>query len=166
MEGWHIRLSGLLGKYKYAMAVALLGIGLMLLPTGKTAVEPEPEAQTQSQDQQELEQRLSRILSQIQGAGQVQVLLTEKTGEELLYQTDTQQQTAQAEQSNQSETVILSDGQRAQAGLLRRRDPPQYLGAVVVCQGGDSAQVRLAIVQAVGCVTGLDANQISVLKMK
>ena len=40
------------------------------------------------------------------------------------------------------------------------------MGAIVVCQGGDNATVRLAIIEAVSNVTGLGADKISVLKMK
>jgi stage III sporulation protein AG len=40
------------------------------------------------------------------------------------------------------------------------------MGAIVLCQGADVPSVRLAIVDAVSKVTGLVANQISVLKMK
>ena len=43
---------------------------------------------------------------------------------------------------------------------------PTYLGAVIVCQGGDSPTVKLAIVEAVSNATGLSADKITVLKMK
>jgi stage III sporulation protein AG len=64
------------------------------------------------------------------------------------------------------ETVIITDAQRAQQGLVKQVNPPVYLGAVVVCQGADRASVRLAIVEAVANATGLGADKISVLKMK
>jgi len=41
-----------------------------------------------------------------------------------------------------------------------------YRGAVVVCQGGDNASVRLAVVEAVSNATGLTSDRITVLKMK
>jgi len=49
---------------------------------------------------------------------------------------------------------------------VQQVNPPTYLGAVIVCQGADSASVRLAIVSAVGSVTGLSTDKITVLKMK
>ena len=55
---------------------------------------------------------------------------------------------------------------RKQTGLVQQVNPPTYLGAVIVCQGADSASVRLAIVEAVGSVTGLSTDKITVLKMK
>ena len=41
-----------------------------------------------------------------------------------------------------------------------------YTGAVIFCQGADSAGVRLQIVEAVSVYTGLSSNKIMVLKMK
>ena len=50
--------------------------------------------------------------------------------------------------------------------MVRQILSPEYLGAVVVCQGANDVQVRLAVVEAVSKVTGLGADKISVLKMK
>lgn len=43
---------------------------------------------------------------------------------------------------------------------------PVYQGALIVCSGAGSASVRLAVVDAVADLTGLGADQISVIKMK
>lgn len=158
------RLMGVFEKYKYAIGILLIGVVLMLLPGQVSAEDPEPTQPEKTQDH--MDQMLEEILSHIQGAGSVKVLLTQQTGEEILYQTDTEEDQNGDSSSMQSQTVIVSDSQRNDTGLVRRRDPPRYLGAVIVCQGGDRPQVRLAIVEAVSCVTGLSANQISVLKMK
>ena len=158
------RLSAILEKYKYALAVALIGILMMILPMQKEGNEPEPTHPQQVQ--QGLEQTLEQTLSQIQGAGNVKVLLTRRTGEEILYQTDVDENNDPESSSRNAKTVIVTDEKRSQTGLVRRTDPPEYLGALVVCQGGDNPQIRLAIVEAVSCVTGLSANKIAVLKMK
>ena len=82
------RINALFGKYKYPILVVLVGLGLMLLP-GRT--EPEPSsALAETVSAPDLETRLADILSQIDGVGRVQVLLTEESGREILYQTDTQ----------------------------------------------------------------------------
>ena len=41
---------------------------------------------------------------------------------------------------------------------------PTYRGALVVCQGGDQASVRLAVTEAVTALTGLPADRVSVAK--
>jgi stage III sporulation protein AG len=133
----------------------------MALPTEEqdhvtTVSQPETQPQV-------LQQELEQILSQIRGAGKVKVLLTELTGSQTVYQTDQDQR---GEGSSNIKTVIIADKDRNQNGLVHRVDPPVYLGAVIVCQGGDSAAVKLAIVEAVASVTGLSTDRITVLKMK
>ena len=148
-------------RYWYVLLVLLIGLGLMALPTEEqdrvTSVS-QPETQPQI-----LQQELEQILSQIRGAGKVKVLLTELTGSQTVYQTDQDQR---GEDSSNIKTVIITDKDRNQNGLVHRVDPPVYLGAVIVCQGGDSAAVKLAIVEAVASVTGLSTDRITVLKMK
>ena len=61
---------------------------------------------------------------------------------------------------------MLTDSHRDQVGLVRQTIPPIYQGAIILCQGADSAAVRLAIIQAVAGATGLTSDRITVLKMK
>lgn len=110
----------------------------------------------------DMEDRLETILSGIDGAGTVQVLLTEESGRQTLYQTD-----IQSDDSRRSEdTVLVEDAARTESGLVRQTLEPKYRGAVVLCDGADRSAVKLAIVEAVGCVTGLGADRICVLKRK
>ena len=153
-----------LRKYRYVLLILLVGIVLMCLPGGE-----EPEQERVSPEQTDgmsappdPEERLRQILSQIEGAGKVEVLLTPLAGEETVYQTDEDL----SANGDRMETVIITDAQRSQQGLVKQVNPPVYLGAVVVCQGADRATVRLAIVEAVANATGLGADKISVLKMK
>ena len=131
---------------------------ILLLPTGANA--PEPAAAVQQEAVQTVEQRLESILSGIAGAGRVQVLLTEEEGRQTLYQTD-----IQSDDSRRTEdTVLVEDAARTETGLVRQMMEPKYRGAVVLCDGADQSVVRLAVVEAVSCVTGLGADRICVLK--
>ena len=146
-------------RYKYALLVVVLGIALMLIPGRTEKTDKIPTVQTsKSQDFQQLED----FLCQIQGVGKVHVLLAYAKGEETVYQTDSDI----SDDSSRIDTVIITDSQRGESGLIQQINPPTYLGAVVVCQGADRAEVRLAIVEAVSTYTGLGADRISVLKMK
>lgn len=152
----------LVRKYRYVLLVVLAGLFLMALPDGKNAkAAPEP-ATAETEPRQDLQTGLEEILSQIQGAGRVRVLLTQREGERTVYQTDEDSTSS----GIRSDTVLLNGSDRSQTGLVRQVNPPTYLGAVIVCQGADSASVRLAIVSAVGSVTGLSTDKITVLKMK
>lgn len=154
-------------KYRYVALVLLVGLFLMMLPEvgdKETAqpVETKP-AQTTEQD---TAKQLSEILSQIQGAGKVEVMLTEASGAKTIYQTDEDDVSNTDSTSKRKTTITVTDADRNESGLIQQVDPPVYLGAIIVCQGADSPTVRLAIVEAVSAVTGLGADRISILKMK
>lgn len=147
-------------KYRYVALLLLAGLLLMALPEKQEPL-PAPE-QPQGSADSCLEEQLEEILSRVKGAGKVEVLLTQRCGEEILYQTDSDA----GDSVNREDTVILTDSDREETGLVRQVLPPVYLGAVIVAQGGDSPAVKLAIVEAVMDVTGLRSHQITVLKMK
>lgn len=149
-------------KYKYVILVLFLGILLMLIPSRKE--EPAVQThQTAAVTTKSPAEELEEILSKIEGVGKVRVLLTEASGPETVYQTDEDRSDTG---SLRVETVIVTDGSRGQNGLIKRVDPPSYLGAVVVCQGADRPSIQLAIVEAVSNVTAIPSDRITVLKMK
>ena len=159
------RINALFVKYKYPILILLVGLGLMLLPAGeKRPAEVLPPVTSPAEV--DLEQRLENILSEISGAGRVSVLLTEEAGRQTLYQTDSLTESDDSGSRRTDDTVLVEDESRTESGLVRQTLEPQYRGAVILCEGADQPSVELAIVEAVRCVTGLRADQISVLKMK
>lgn len=160
------KLTALLKKYKYVVIILAIGITLMLLPTSK-AVQTTPDLPTSEKNAFcDPTEDLTRILRQIQGAGDVQVLLTVAAGEKTVYQTNSQTDADGSSESIRLETVIVTDSDRTQQGLVTQIMAPQYRGAVVVCRGADDPTVKLAIMEAVKNATGLSFDRISVLKMK
>lgn len=155
----------LFGKYKYVLLVLGLGILLMTLPEGSPHP-PQQETPATQPDAMNREEKLEAILSQISGVGKVQVLLTEASAAETVYQTDEDRSTTSDSASLKLKTVTVTDSSREEKGLVRTITPPVYLGAIIVCQGGDSPSVRLSIVEAVSNVTGISSDRITVLKMK
>ena len=154
------RIIQLLKQYRYGVLVLFIGLALMLIPGEGSAAE---EADTVSSDPGvSVQEQLEDILSQIDGAGRVRLMLTESAGASTVYQ----QNTNTSGESLKEETVIVTDGSRVENGLIVQVIPARYQGAVVVCQGGDRAAVRLAIVEAISSVTGLTSDKITVLKMK
>ena len=148
-----------LSKYKFALLILAAGLLFMSFPKEKEQTPELPEV-TAAVGEVSLEQRLSNILGQIQGVGEVQVLLTEAWGEEAVYQTD-----GTSGSDGRLETVIIKDDSRREAGLVKQVRAPVYQGAVVVCRGGDNAYVRLSVVEAVANATGISSSHITVLKM-
>ena len=164
-----------LQRYKYPALIFALGLALLLWPSGrrsggeqKTAA---PEAEPLVVDYcAQTEQRLEKILSRIEGAGQVRVMLTLRSGEAVQYQTDfessSQTEGEKSSQSSVQKTVILTkDGSYNEPAVVKT-EYPRFQGALIVSQGGDIAAVRYQLSSAVASLLGLGTDQITVVKMK
>lgn len=155
-----------LEKYKYVLLVIIAGVLLLLWPTGDGRQEPEGAAQVETRedfDLEALEEKLSQTLSQVEGAGQVTVTLTVKSGMEQVLASDRTTSVTDRGSSVEEETVLAGSGGSQEPVLLTRRYPT-FQGALVVCQGGDDAELRLLLTQAVSALTGLGADRITVCK--
>ena len=151
-------------KYRFVFVILLVGLGLMLIPFGEKKEANTVKVSADS-TQPDMTEELCAILSRIDGAGEVSVMLSVRTGQSTVYQSDesvTNGDTGPVKQ----DTVIVTDENRAQTGLIQHIIYPEYRGAIIVCQGADNVTVRLNIMEAVSRITGLGMDKISVLKMK
>ena len=158
---------GLWDKYKFVALVVLIGAVLLLWPSGKqTASGSSSDAMPAKA--QDVQGEMEEILSKISGVGQVQVMLTVDTDgtrqlaqdTELSYSGST---AAPEDYSRRSEAVVVDNGDGDQTVVIQTQYPT-YRGALVVCQGGDRAEVKLAVTEAVAALTGLSADRITVAK--
>ena len=152
-----------LRKYRFPALILFVGIMLMMVPSMSelpTKEEPAVDIEVPT------EEVLADLLSKIEGAGKVEVLLSIESGEETIFQTDEDYSQTDTSTTSKITTITVTESDRNEKGLIKQINPPKYLGAIVICQGADSAGVRLSIVDAVSKLTGLGADCISVLKMK
>lgn len=154
-----------LRPYRYPILILFLGVFLMLLPGEAEKQLEEPIIISQEIETDGLEQRLEALLSQIEGAGAVRVLLSPETGMASSYQLDRQRRTQGDDVEVDEKTVLVSENGNDRPVVVQQTYPI-YKGAVVVCQGADSAAVKLNIVRAVSSLTGLGSDKITVVKMK
>ena len=145
--------------------VILAGVVLMLLPGGG---EGEAERVTAEEtaglgvDVEALERRMEEALSQIQGAGEVTVVLTLKSGGERILASD-----FELDGDSRRETVVtVSQGSGQTAAVTVEETGPQFQGALVVCDGGNNPTVKLQVLNGVAALTGLGADQISISQRK
>lgn len=162
---WRGRLKESWGKYKYVLVILLVGMVFMVQPKTENSSDPTSQS-AMITEEPELGEKLEDILMNIHGAGKVMVLLSVEKGESITYQTDVTASQTEKGSDNRSQTVIVTDAQRNESGLVYQKIPPTYQGAIILAQGADQPRVKLAIVEAVSKATGLGANEISVLKMK
>ena len=152
-------------KYKYGLLVALCGVGLMVLPEmfQREQAAPVPAAVSESRD---IQSELEAILGEMRGVGQVRVMLTEGRGGGKTLAQDTVLSfrgagTSPEDYSRSTETVLV-DGADGRAAVVVQTTPPEYRGALVVCEGGGDARVKLAVTRAVSALTGLSADRVAV----
>lgn len=158
-------------QIKYVLIVVFVGIVLILLPKNEKAEQANSDGLEESGfSLQAEEKRIACALSEIDGAGKVNVVLTvQSTGETVVAQ-DTEsyllQEDGETRQENSSEAVIVSEGSQKEAPVTLKVIFPEYQGALVVAEGADNAKTRLHLTQAVANLTGLSTDKISVVKMK
>lgn len=155
-----------LKRYKYVFLVAAVGVLLLLWPAGESQEKAAGAEEPDLFQAVQLERKLEKALSQVEGAGEVSVVLTLDAGpRQVIAQDGTAVQEAD-KTSRETTSVLLSKGSGTQEAVRLQELAPAYRGALVVAQGGDDPLVRLALNQAVSALTGLGADQISICKGK
>ena len=158
----------LLDKYKYVLLILAAGVLLLLWPAGEKA-QPAPDASqgaAEAFDLAALEEKISRTLSQVEGAGEVTVVLTLQGGPGQVLAQDGSAVEEGERTHRETSTILLSKGSGYQEPAVLQELGPVYQGALVVCPGGEEPRVKLALCQAVSALTGLRTDQISICKGK
>lgn len=155
-------------KYKYVLLVIAAGIVLLLLPLGgeENPVSGGTESQNENGEEtfqvEEMERKLEEALSRVDGAGEVTVVLTVKSGARQILAQDS----SRSGEESSTSTVVVSTGSGTEDAVVLQQVYPQYQGALVVCPGGGDPAVCLKLVDAVSALTGLGADKISICKSK
>ncbi|HHX72011.1 MAG TPA: hypothetical protein GX701_03665 [Clostridiales bacterium] len=160
------QLLALLKKNKWILILLAAGLLLILWPVRPPAPQAEgplsPETGEYAFDLAAYEARLTEILSSVQGAGRVRVMLYLKSGTETVY--------AEEARIQRQDTLVESEErslvQMGQNPIVVKRLYPSFGGAVIVCEGAGNSLVELEITKAVSALTGLSTDKIAVLPMK
>ena len=174
-ETWREKGLPLLQKYKYVALVMAVGCVLLLWPSGESRDPPQAAASAMpaAAPQEDfsvsaLEEKLERTLSKVHGAGEVSVMLTVQGGSRQVLAEDVKNsRSAEGGSESQRATVVVSGTSGTGGGpVLVQQLYPKFQGALVVCSGGEDAQVRLKLMEAVSALTGLGTDKISICKGK
>lgn len=172
--------------------VFCLGLALILvadfykdLRTDGTALEGVNEENTQSSAEayestepeyvRNLENELSSILGKIQGAGRVSVMITLKSGKEIIpakdesvsdkitNEKDTSGGTRTIDEKTTDDQVVFTSGQGGNSKpLVIKELNPEVKGVIVVAEGAKDSKVKLMISQAVQTVLDIPAYRVTV----
>lgn len=154
-------------EYKYVLLVLAIGVLLLALPHGSSNEESSREKAECKNDEewlQSVEKEMESVLSRIDGAGKLSLMLTVERGKQSQLAKDRSITHRGDEASESTETVIVSEGSSQQSAVTTTADYPLFRGCIVVCEGGNVASVRLAITEAVSALTGLSSDKITVVK--
>lgn len=160
------KLTGFLKQYRFVVILIAVGIVLLLLPAGGGSGEIASVGVTGGEEDfsvEALEEKLSAILSKIEGAGQVSVMLTVRSGMERVLASDREYIKTEDKVDRREQMVVIDTSGGEEAVLLTQRYPT-FQGALVVCRGGGDPQVQLLLTQALSALTGLGADRITVCK--
>ena len=166
LNTWGRKLAGVLEKYKFVFLILLAGVVLLMLPSfGGGAEEDEAAPPSQGMfDLESTEHRMEEVLSRIEGAGRVRVVLTVRSGARQILAQDGKTTEEGDSMDSQVSTVVISRGSGSEETVALQEIAPQYQGALVVCPGGGDPAVRLQISEAVSALTGLGADRITICK--
>lgn len=162
------KIRELFGRKYAASVIIAAGIAGMLLIAFSGSGDNTPEKEDIAADENipfentgnsenQLESRLEEILAEIQGVGEVHVMITFSSTEEYVYA----EETDISEDRQQTEYVIADKG-----GIVTKIKSPPVMGAVIVCEGGGNTRVCESVYEAVSVSLGLPSNRICVVKMK
>lgn len=125
------------------------------------------------------EEKLEESLRFVEGAGQVQVLITLAGSEEQVLTRDGREEVSDTLETDAaggsrhvSETkldksvVRTVDERGKDVPLVVRTIAPRVEGVVVIAQGAGSARVRRDIIEAIQVLFDVDMNRIAIIKMK
>lgn len=158
-------------KMRSSVFLALL-LGILLLAVGRnfsvSEEKPLPKAVEKEviAAERETEQRMAEILSKLEGAGQVDVMLTyRQTEEKTIAHNESREESGDTLRTEQT-AVLLEDEDGRTAPLVLMEAYPVVEGAVITAQGADNPAVAAALNQAAQALLDVPAHKVAVLKMK
>lgn len=128
--------------------------------------------------EESIEEKIEKILTQMEGVGEVKVLITYSRTSQVvpLYNEDLQESTTEetdqeggtrkiSENSSKKEIIYQETGGE-KLPITQSIISPKIEGAIVTAQGASNVEVKTNIIQAVEAVTGLATHKIQVFEMK
>ena len=129
--------------------------------------------------EEQLEKRLSTILSQVAGAGRVEVMVTLESRGERIVEKDTPESRKSVEETDSSggsrttdeqdwgeETVYYEDGSGGKSPYVVKELEPNIEGVLVLAEGGDSAVVKQELLEAVQALFPIEAHKVKIMKLE
>lgn len=139
--------------------ILIIGIVFMTVLSDK----PQQKSSSVNDNVQLQEEELESILSEISGAGKVEVMITYygSSEKDIAYETKTSTSGSDKNSSgSEDKKAVISGGEP----VVVQEKYPRVKGVIVVAQGADSIEVKRALTDAVTAATGAAACNVCVYK--
>lgn len=184
------KIKDILGKFsadKKTLLIVLAGVaGVIILVISELV--PGGEADRQNENGEEvqmsgynienhyeyaemLEEKLTDIISSVDGAGKTKVMLTLESSSESVYAKNDRTDMESDEEgggeklSSENDYVLIKTDSSQEEALLLKIIQPEVKGVAVVCEGGDSIYVQQKIIEIVSAVFDINSSKITVTKL-
>ena len=167
------------GKKGYFALIGILGVFLILFSEISVFDKKISDKADFSLNEykQQVEKELADLLREIDGVGDVKVMVSFESGEEYIYAQ--QQKSVQNNQNNQSDTsgstnsqitfeneFVIIENSGTDTALLEKKLQPSVQGVAVVCNGAEDISVVTAVTNTVSVVLNVPTHKIWVTKMR
>ena len=140
-------------KIEYLLVIVFLAVAVLIFFGGGETKRVEEEAIDCYVDG--LEKKLEESFSKVAGAGDVDVIISVKSGMETIVATE-----KITEGNKVSEAPILVGGKT----VTLREDYPEIVGVIIVTKGADNLSLRMSLINSASVFLNIDKNLIQILK--
>lgn len=177
-------------KKEQILILLLAGILLLVIAIPTQEGQEENAVQTETGEQEraqasrvetraeQLEERLMRILSHVEGIGKTEVMITLRSNGRRIVEKDLEHSEGKEESSGEGDststseladnesTVFMRDAQGSESPYVTEELEPEIEGVLVIAQGAGNPAAVTEITEAVMALFGVEAHKIKVMKME
>lgn len=163
---------------KLIVVLALFVSGVVILVAGEFAQGAKDKTKesvsvtshiTSNEYVEDLEERITSIISSIDGAGATRVMITLESGNEdvYLHNYDYGEDVDSSGAGNREmrDEYVIVNAENEEKGIIVRVEEPEIRGVAVVCEGGGNSYVRAEIIATVTALLNISSARVSVAKM-
>ena len=170
-EKTHLNKKLLLVLVLFAAGVTVMAVGELVQSISDETQPTDPVASQMSANSyvSSLEERVTSIISSIDGAGATRVMITLESGNEdvYLHNYDYGEDVDSSDAGNREvrEEYVIVNAENGEKGIVVRVEEPRIRGVAVVCEGGGNSYVRAEIIATVTALLNISSARVSVVKM-
>lgn len=154
---------------KGLVIILIIGIALLILPDPPSSEKVNEKTNIDiyninlSEYEKDLEKKLSSMLSTIEGAGEVSVMITFSDYGRYVYSKEEQSEKSETVSKGTNKPVLKTSSSGGEEPVLIKAELPKISGVLVTARGAQNPIVKENITAAVKAVLDVNSNNISVL---